>query len=248
MTEEKSHEHARILKRVRTLLDLAGQPGNTAVEAERAREKANELIEKYHIDQAMLEENTVSAEGVLVRELRIRAPYAKEKGSLLAVLAAHFGVEACLLPDRTRTGQISYAKGTTVEVVGFESDLDLMEMLFDSLLLQIDIDLPRARSFNPKEDLATFRASFLYGFATKIKERLAAIRRQTTQQAEESGSGKALERVLDARHSLVTALFKQRHPKIKKTKAQSSGSGFDRGSYAAERADLGQTKLANVPR
>lgn len=248
MTEEKSHEHAHILKRIRTLLDLAGQPGNTEAEAELAMEKADKMIEKYHVDRALLEENTISAEGVLVRNIRIKPAYAKEKGSLLAVLAKHFGVEACLLPDRTRTGQISYAKGTTVEVVGFERDLDLMEMLFDSLLRQIDSELPKAQPLNLKEDLATFRASWLLGFASKIMERLAAIRRQTTQQAESDGSSKALERALDARHGLVTALFRQRHPNIKRSTTRSSGSGFDRGSFAAERADLGQPKLANTTR
>src|SRR3954469_12394641 len=77
-----------ILDKVRKLLAKAEDPACTPAEAEAFTGKAAELIAKYGVDSALLAASDPARDPVGDRQVDIPAPYAVDKCSLLAGVAA----------------------------------------------------------------------------------------------------------------------------------------------------------------
>lgn len=77
-------------------------------------------------------------------------------------------------------------------VVGFLADLDAIELLFTSLLVQASAAMLRAgakRDAHGRSRTGAFRQSFLIAYATHIGERLSQATEHTEQQAATASSG-----------------------------------------------------------
>jgi hypothetical protein len=164
----------RVLGRIRALLAKA-EATEYGEEAEALSARAQELMTKYSIDQALLAVDSGREDQPAGRRIAVDNPYEGPKTSLLQAVA---------LANRCRVVWLRDVGLATV--VGFDADLDAVEVLFTSLLVQADTAMLRAGS---KQDAygasrtRAFRQSFLVSYAIRIGERLAETAEHTTQEA-----------------------------------------------------------------
>jgi hypothetical protein len=91
-------------------------------------------------------------------------------------------------------------------VIGFPSDLDAVELLFTSLLVQANTAMLREgtkRDAYGRSRTRAFRQSFLVAYALRIGERLSQATVHAEQEAVVTSSGQDLLPVLKVRHQAV---------------------------------------------
>src|SRR5580698_9484784 len=116
-----------VLARIRKLLAVAEHPKTPPAEAESAAHAAERLIVKHAIDEALLSARSETCSRPEVRTLVVDAPYASAKTVLLGAVAVAHGVRVV-----THRG----TEPCRATLVGFGSDLQLVDLLYTSLLLQ----------------------------------------------------------------------------------------------------------------
>jgi hypothetical protein len=164
----------RVLGRIRALLAKA-ESTEYGEEAEALSARAQELMTKYSIDQALLAVSAGRDDQPAGRRIAVDNPYEGPKTSLLQAVA---------LANRCRVVWLRDVGLATL--VGFEADLDAVEVLFTSLLVQADTAMLRAGSRQDARGASrtrAFRQSFLVAYAIRIGERLAETAEHTTQEA-----------------------------------------------------------------
>jgi hypothetical protein len=223
-----SHLDARVLERVRALLAKA-ESTTFEAEAEAFTEKAQELITRHAIDEALLHDARDVGEPA-VRRLLVDDPYARAKAYLVQVVA-----EA----NHCRSVQVP-AMGW-VTIFGYEHDLDAVELLSASLLTQATAAMVRQgskRDLDGRSVTRSFRRAFLLGFAARVGERL---RRATNDQVSETAeTDQRLLPVLAARDERVRAAQEAAFPQtVRSGVSLSNAAGWQAGRAAAELADLG---------
>jgi hypothetical protein len=224
------------LDRIRALLAKAEDPAATPAEAEAFFAKAAELMAKYGVEQAMLADSDPNADRPGDRVITVEGSYSTDRLYLLGYLAD--ALRCSTIKKRTGRGR------TEVHIFGYESDLDRVEMLFTSLLLQMFNGMRQGRPA-PGESLVTYRKAWAAGFILRIDERLREIEARAQQEAPAAASGRSTELVLADRKAVVEARFAAAYPNAVTPKGSSRrrGSGLNAGREAADRADLGQTRV-----
>jgi hypothetical protein len=212
-----------LLARVRKLLAKAEDPACTSSEAEAFTAKATELLAKYGVDQALLAAEDPAADPVGDRVVALEAPYALDKAGLLAAVAVPL---RCRVVRRTR-------EGVKIHLFGHAADLERVELLCTSLLVQAAHGLA-AVPVPPYEHPAAFRRSWLAGFAQAISARLW----QTETSAAAAAPGAEL--VLVRRSDLVDQRMAEAYPKLRAaSRRRLAGGGLEQGYAAGRVADLG---------
>jgi hypothetical protein len=198
-------------------------------EAEALVAKAQELMARYAIDEAMFDQGAGRTRGVSSRPMHIPDPYARAKFSLLASVALANRCQAVYEPLSRR-----------VRVFGTENDLDAVDLLFSSLLVQATAAMLRASYGEPR--VKSFRQAFLVAFAHRIGQRLEEATAAAVQEATEE-YGSSLLPMLAARSDAVDAALREEFPHVRKSYASvSNGAGVRAGRAAADRAQLGAHK------
>jgi hypothetical protein len=219
-----------MLSKVRKLLAKAEDPACTAAEAEAFTAKATELIARYGVDRALLAARDPTSDPVGDRVIDLVAPYALDKAGLLAAVAGAL---------RCRSVRRRDGAGFAMHLFGFASDLERVEILFTSLLVQAAHGLaaaPVPRGDHP----AAFRRSWLAGFAAAVGGRLRAA--ESVAAAESGAPSVAL--VLADRSVHVERRLAEVYPRLRTAGARRlAGSGLGQGAAAGQRADLGGTGL-----
>lgn len=126
----------KLLARVRALLAKV-EATDYPDEAEAFTAKASELIAKYGIDEAMLAAAGGRADEIKQSKILIAAPYSSEKATLLGGIARSL-----------RCKTVRWGCGRNVEyctIVGYGVDLERVELLHTSLLLQASGQVTRQR-------------------------------------------------------------------------------------------------------
>jgi hypothetical protein len=230
----------RLLDRVRALLAKAESTTYPA-EAETYTAKAQELIARHSIDEALVAARGGSAAVVpLARRIGVDHPYESEKASLLAAVA---GANRCHTVWSPELGFTT--------VFGFDSDIDAVDLLHTSLLVQANRAMSAAEPLGGQTNgkagrarLKTFRQSFLVGFAVRIGERLAQAGEvaMTPDPRSElpSHSRAELLPVLAARDAQVRETMERVFPRTVRGRGSrvDSDEGWDSGRAAADRAAL----------
>jgi hypothetical protein len=184
----------RILGKIRALLAKA-ESTEFPEEAEALSARAQELMAKYSIDQAVLAAQKGRRDSPAGRRLPVDNPYESPKASLLQTVAK---------ANRCRT--VWHKELGMSAVVGFQADLEAVELLFTSLLVQANAAMLRAgakRDAYGRSRTRAFRQSFLIAYATRIGERLSQATEHAQQQAATASSGQGLLPVLRARQQAV---------------------------------------------
>lgn len=154
----------RMLTRVRALLAKA-ESTEYDEEAEALTAKAQELITRHAVDEALLHADADDVGEPSVRRILIDDPYADAKSGLLAEVARANRCRVVYTPDFG-----------WVTAFGYEGDLDAVELLAASLLAQATGAMVRhgsRRDAAGRSRTRSFRRAFLYGFAHRIGQRLA---------------------------------------------------------------------------
>lgn len=219
-----------LLARVRKLLAMAEDPACTPDEAEAFTEKAAELIAKYGVDQAMIAVVDPAADPIGDRVVTIDPPYARDKAGLLAAVAA---------PLRCRVVHLDRRSLARSHLFGHAADLERVELLFTSLLVQAAHGLA-ASAVPGGEHPAAYRRSWLVGYSQAISARLWAAERSAA--AETPGA----ELVLVDRTDLVERRRDDVYPQLAKMPPRRlRGSGRSRGFQAGQAAQLGGSAVTS---
>lgn len=233
-----------LLARVRKLLAQAEDPSVTEAEAESFNTKAAELIARYGIDQAMLAAEQKTADAIEQLTITIDNPYSHDKARLLGYIA---------FPLRCRA--IQYTSGKSVRkviVVGYRSDLERVQLLYTSLLLQATSQLTRIRpgdgASRYRESTAAYRRTWFAGFAHAVYARLHTAERQAAHDgAASTSTGQTTALVLRDRARDVADAYERMFPHAKSTRTRRlSGSGYDDGHHAGQRANLNNTGIGGT--
>ncbi|MDX2544725.1 DUF2786 domain-containing protein [Streptomyces sp. WI04-05B] len=228
----RTHPESRMLPRIRALLAKAEATGFPE-EAEALSAKAQELMARHSIDEALLAAGAPAADAPRARRLGVDAPYEEAKAILLHAVA-----------DANRCRAVwNEALGFST-VVGFEPDLEVVELLYTSLLVQATTAMTKAEAAQRakgRNRTKTFRQSFLAAYAHKTGTRLAqAAAAETADAAAATRTTASLLPVLATRDLAVTAHLDQMFPTTTTTRLRgvTDEAGWTEGTAAADRAQL----------
>jgi hypothetical protein len=220
-----------MLGKVRALLAKAESTTFDA-EAEAFTAKAQELMARYRIDRVLLEDGGRSPRARPIgRRVGIDHPYAEAKVVLLGEIATANGCQAVW----------SRELGFTT-VFGFAGELDAVEELFTSLLVQATVALGREGSKVDqlgRSRTTRFRRSFLLAFGYRIGRRLRDTVAATVTAAEGGGSV-ALVPILARDDAAVRQVASDTFPETGQiSPSASDGAGWYAGTRFGDLADLG---------
>jgi hypothetical protein len=224
----------KALARVRALLAKA-ESTEFPDEAEALSAKAQELMSRYSLQQAITEHHRGRAVAAAGRRLWMDAPYPGAKALLVQVVAT---ANRCRAVWSEKLGFIT--------VVGTETDLDLVELLSTSLLVQANRAMLGAGRHITRAGTSrtrSFRQSFLLAYAGRIGERLDTASAAATAdvaaevEGEVTRSGGGLLPVLAARSRAADELTDRLFPTMThRALSVSNAAGWSAGRAAAELA------------
>ena len=211
----------KVLNRVRGLLAKAESTAFPE-EAEALSAKAQELMNRHALERAVLDADLPAL--ATSRRLWLDKSYFKEKSQLVHVVAEAF-----------RSRAVAYDGFGFVALVGDEVDLESVELLSTSLLVQATRAMVAAGGRAGKGSEARsrpFRKSFLVAYASRIGERL-------TPDVPEAEDERLLP-VLANRKQAVDTLFSEMFTRTRTSRVTvRSAAGWGAGRAAADAADIG---------
>lgn len=224
----------RVLERVRALLAKA-ESTTFEAEAETFTAGAQALMARHSIDAVMLAARRPhgSGDAPMARRVGVDRPYEAPKVLLLDAVAR-----------ANRCRSVWSRDLGFVTVVGFHTDLEGVETLFTSLLVQSTSAMSaHGTRAHPGGQSRTrgFRTSFLTAFAHRIGERLqSATDDETAAAMTRPTTGRDLVRVLAERSAEVDASVGELFPALvqKSLSTASDAEGWHAGRRAADAADL----------
>jgi hypothetical protein len=221
----RSEVDERILARVRALLAKAESTSFPA-EAETFTAGAQALMARHAIDHALLAASgRAPADEPTARRIGVDNPYEAPKASLLDAVAS---ANRCRAVWAKEIGSVT--------VVGHPSDLDGVEVLFMSLLVQATAAMTSQGSRTYRDGASrtrTFRQSFLLSYAGRIRERLSqATRTETETAAAEPGKANLLPVLASRDEAVERATAAMFHSLT----TRSIGTAWDREGWASGRA------------
>ena len=226
-----------ILRKIRALLAKAEDPAATPEEAATYSAKVEQLVADYAVDRALLNERQQeNRETPEMRTYPDLNPYPIPKAQLLAAIATAYNAQV-IMQRRRSTGR-------SFVIIGFPSDLEVIDLLYTSLLLQGT----NAMLHQPETD-RSFRSAYWYGFSNRVARRLAETKQRTEEQHEQAAPGTSL--VLASRADEVDAHLRGAFPRATTHTTRpriSSRSGFGAGTTAGNQANLGTTSLGGARR
>ncbi|MFE2261706.1 DUF2786 domain-containing protein [Streptomyces griseosporeus] len=219
---------SRMLTRIRALLAKAEATGYPE-EAEALTAKAQELMARHSVDEALLAARDADPDAPGACRIGVEPPYEQAKAVLLDAVARANHCRAVW----------NEALGFST-VVGHEADLEAVELLHTSLLVQAHTALTRAEAAQRRggrKRTKTFRQSFLAAYAHRIGIRLAAAAEEAVA---DSGAGAELLPVLASREVAVAAATDRMFPETVATRLRgvSDAAGWTEGAEAADRAQV----------
>jgi hypothetical protein len=214
---------SRVLGRIRALLAKAEATGYPE-EAEALSAKAQELMARHSVDEALLAAHAPSPDTPGACRIGVDAPYEQAKAVLLDAVAT---ANHCRAVWNEPLGFST--------VVGFEADLEAVELLYASLLVQATTAMTKAEAAQRaggRRRTKTFRQSFLAAYAHRVGARLAA--------AAETQVTQDLLPVLASRDVAVAARLDGMFPETTTTRLRgvSDAAGWNEGAQAADRARM----------
>ncbi|BCL17873.1 DUF2786 domain-containing protein [Micromonospora sagamiensis] len=219
---------SRMLDRVRALLAKAESTGFPA-EAEALTAKAQELMARHSIDRVLLDTGPADQPGGV--RLGTDPPYAGAKALLVQEVAAANRCEAVWSDD------LGFST-----VLGFPADLDAVEVLYTSLLVQATSAMLRGRAerrATSSRRTREYDESFLQAYALRIGERLRAATERTSREAARADGGDRLLPVLASRSDAVRQRAEALFPGVTRGRLTvRDAEGWSSGTAAADRAVL----------
>jgi len=227
----------KVLTRVRALLAKA-ESTEFAEEAEALSAKAQALMARHALERVVVEEaDHREPEPATARRIWLDNPYIGAKALVVNAVAS---------ANRCRT--VLSEKLGFITVLGDEIDLEAVELLTTSLLVQATRAMLVAGSQITRHGQSrtrSYRQSFLVAYAVRIRERLSnatdeavSATRKEMGETEPGGDSRLLP-VLAARQRVVDELFDGLFPElVQKAVSVSNSDGYRAGRAAADLAML----------
>ncbi|MFH8404770.1 DUF2786 domain-containing protein [Streptomyces sp. NPDC018019] len=226
------------LATIRALLAKAEDAATPEAEAELSRKRAFEMMAKYGVEQAMLNDGDEASDAPIDKIFILDNPWAMERVRLLYRITDALGCE-CVHLGRRSDGSRS------LHVFGYESDLQRIEVLYTSLLLQMNTGLA-AQCVPVSTGVRAWRRSWLLGFITRVGDRIKEAECGAREDArdETSAIGRSAALVLADRKALVERSYRAAYPKTRsRGRTTYTGTGFGHGWVAGSRADIGSRRV-----
>ncbi|MFB7089657.1 DUF2786 domain-containing protein [Streptomyces sp. NPDC056296] len=227
-SRRENRPESRTLARIRALLAKAEATGYPE-EAEALSAKAQELMARHSVDEALLSAHAPSPDTPGACRIGVEPPYEQAKAVLLDAVAA---ANHCRAVWNEPLGFST--------VVGFEADLEAVELLYTSLLVQAEAAMTKAEAAQRaggRKRTKTFRQSFLAAYAHRAGTRLRAA---TDAATAESGTTTDVDLlpVLASREVAVTERLERMFPETTTTRLRGAGdaAGWTEGTRAADDA------------
>lgn len=219
----------KLLARVQALLAKA-EATDFDEEAEALTAKAQELISRHSLDRLLAQADTGrTGERPAVRRLWLEAPYVLPKATLVHVVA-----------DANRCRSVITEALGCCTLVGAAGDLDAVDLLVPSLLLQAHLAMMRCGRRKDRSGTSrtrSFRQSFLLSYAERIGERLRSADEDVTASNVRGGE---LVPVLARHREQVDAACETLFPHaVPRGATVSNSQGWWAGRAAADQAQLG---------
>ncbi|MFC7883618.1 DUF2786 domain-containing protein [Streptomyces sp. NPDC057376] len=224
----EARPESRALARIRALLAKAEATGFPE-EAEALSAKAQELMARHSVDEALLAAGAPSPDAPGACRIGVEPPYEQAKAVLLDAVA-----------DANHCRAVwNEALGFST-VVGFEGDLESVELLYTSLLVQAEAAMAKAEAAQRaggRKRTKTFRQSFLAAYAHRAGTRLRAAAEAATAEGG-AAAGVDLLPVLASREVAVTDRLERLFPETTTTRLRgvSDAAGWTEGTRAADDA------------
>ncbi|MCZ9349352.1 DUF2786 domain-containing protein [Streptomyces mutabilis] len=224
----EARPESRALARIRALLAKAEATGYPE-EAEALSAKAQELMARHSVDEALLAAGAPAPDAPGACRIGVEPPYEQAKAVLLDAVA-----------DANHCRAVWNEPLGFSTVVGFEGDLEAVELLYTSLLVQAEAAMTKAEAAQRaggRKRTKTFRQSFLAAYAHRAGTRLRAAADAAT-----AGSGAAADvdllPVLASRQVAVTDRLERLFPETTTTRLRgvSDAAGWTEGARAADDA------------
>jgi|GEM_PF-5035153 len=220
-----------VIDRVEKLLRLAArsnQPGEVAA----AQAMAQQLITKYQIEEAQLNDRVVSGD-VISKIIDTPAPYALEKSMLLNSIAKYNFCKVLRTEDRAI-------------IYGFPSDVELCLALYSVLSVHMAAEavtkLAYAKaSSDTKIHSRSWTKSFFGGYSNEIAKRLEQSKNYTIKEVEDTG--KSLAVAIRNKQHAVEEFFQNIERTPSRDVKLSSAAGYNAGKDSAQSAYLNQTSI-----
>ncbi|MEG3628452.1 DUF2786 domain-containing protein [Streptomyces poriticola] len=211
----------RTLARIRALLAKAEATGYPE-EAEALSAKAQELMARHSIDEALLSAHAPAPDTPAACRIGVEPPYEQAKAVLLDAVA-----------DANHCRAVWNEAFGFSTVVGFEADLEAVELLYTSLLVQAEAAMTKAEAAQRaggRKRTKTFRQSFLAAYAHRVGTRLHA--------AAAAPVSEDLLPVLATREVAVVGRVERMFPETTTTRMRgvTDAAGWTAGTDAADRA------------
>ncbi|MFE2047807.1 DUF2786 domain-containing protein [Streptomyces sp. NPDC059459] len=219
---------SRALARIRALLAKAEATGYPE-EAEALSAKAQELMARHSVDEALLAAHAPAFDAPGACRIGVEPPYEQAKAVLLDAVA-----------DANHCRAVWNEPLGFSTVVGFEADLEVVELLYTSLLVQAEGAMAKAEAAQRaggRKRTKTFRQSFLAAYAHRAGTRLRAAAEAAT-----AGAGTAADvdllPVLASREVAVTDRLERMFPETTTTRLRGAAdaAGWTEGTRAADHA------------
>lgn len=221
-----------IIERVQKLLRVAERSDKPG-EVEAAQSRAQEIITKYQIEEAQLN-NHVGSGGIIGKRIDVPGKYAIDRIILLNSIAKH---NFC----KVLRGD-NYCM-----IYGYASDIDLCVALYDSLVIHMVAQMQQTldsikKSSKDKLSTKSWVSSFFGGYAFGISERIEKTKSKVIIEVEsQTGSSVALV-IADKQHA-IEEYYQNLTTHKPRYRTLSSSDGYNAGIASADEADLNQTSL-----
>lgn len=242
--------HADVIGKIQKLRAKA-EGGTTQEEADALVLKAQELMRKYSIEEAMLQASGARpreevTESIIEWTMNVE-PW---KGGLLNVIALHNNVRVIIKGSKVKFTEGEYAgkTGMRYELIGFPSDIEYVQMLFSALWIHLMAEAGRRYKVRPDKSITRtiFWNNFTRGYSMSIDLRLMAINRKVEGEAEGTTPGASI--ALRDRGIVVDEYLAKKYPLLGRSKAGNKsrydGSARAAGGEAGSKADLSLGKRA----
>ncbi len=214
-------------------------------EAEALTAKAMSLMAIYAIDEALLSKargDTEAIDNIETRIVIVPNPYSMERLVILQQVSNALGGYVYFFPqarDGMKVATNSKDHNTKAGVIGYPSDIDNIETMFQSLIKQEGMARNYAHRYEPIPGgmgrKKVWNKSFIRAFAYRIGGRLVEVMQHEIDVHEESGS---VALAIQGKQEAIDAEVASRGFKRYKGSAQHSQAGADAGYVAGDRASL----------
>ncbi|WP_395572888.1 DUF2786 domain-containing protein [Streptomyces sp. BK79] len=238
-SRREARPQSRALARIRALLAKAEATGYPQ-EAEALSAKAQELMARHSVDAALLSAHAASPDVPGACRIGVEQPYEQAKAVLLDAVA-----------DANHCRAVWNEPLGFSTVVGFEADLEAVELLYTSLLVQAETAMTKAEAAQRaggRKRTKSFRQSFLAAYAHRAGTRLRAAAEAATA-GTTAGTGPAagvdLLPVLASREVAVTERLEDLFPRTTTTRLRGAAdaAGWNEGTRAADHARVDRRRL-----